>query len=70
MAGWRRGGEDISYTRSKLNRMCSTLKKPFYQLSFTYNFDLMENDETYFAYSFPYTFSRLYRLIKELKDDK
>lgn len=30
----------------------------------------MDIDETYFAYSFPYTFTRLSRLIKMLKEDK
>jgi len=29
----------------------------------------MDYDETYFAYSFPYTFSRLSRLLRALKED-
>ena len=41
----------------------------FFQLSFTYDFNLMVQDETYFAYSFPYTFTRLSRFLKELKSD-
>ena len=36
-------------------------------MSFTYNFDYMEGDETYFAHSFPYTFTRLSKYLKELK---
>jgi hypothetical protein len=38
-------------------------------MSFTYNFELMNHDETYFAYSFPYTFTRLARFLKTLKED-
>jgi len=30
----------------------------------------MDYDETYFAYSFPYTFSRLSRLLRALKEDE
>ena len=30
----------------------------------------MDIDETYFAYSFPYTFTRISRLIKLFKEDK
>lgn len=39
----------------------------FYQLQFTHNFDSEEHDETYFAYSFPYTFSRLANFLYDLK---
>jgi len=41
----------------------------FYQLSFTYDFSYIEGDETYFAYTFPYTFTRLSRFLRELKAD-
>lgn len=38
-------------------------------MSFSYDFNLMVQDETYFAYSFPYTFTRLNRFLRELKAD-
>lgn len=41
----------------------------FFQLSFTYDFNLMVPDETYFAYSLPYTFTRLSRFLKHVKSD-
>lgn len=84
LVGWKRGGYDISYKPSKLNKIieksmvaegqapCPELAAQFprfYQLSFTYDFNLMVQDETYFAYSFPYTFTRLSRFLKELKSD-
>lgn len=44
------------------------MRRPkFYQLSFTYEFNNMEEDDVYFAYSFPYTFTRLTRFLKDLK---
>ena len=70
MAGWKRGGQDIKYGLSKLNQMIPWKKHPFYQLSFTFSFDLMDTDENYFAYSFPYTFTRLTRFIKDLKENE
>lgn len=83
-AGWKRGGYDIQYKSSKLNAIIEksllddghapnsdvVLNHPrFYQLSFTYDFNLMVQDDTYFAYSFPYTFTRLSNFLKELKSD-
>ena len=38
-------------------------------MTFTYDFNYMDPDETYFAYSYPYTFTRLSRFMKELKAD-
>lgn len=42
----------------------------FQQLSFTYDFNRLHKDETYFSYMFPYTFTRLTRLMKELKNNE
>jgi hypothetical protein len=39
-------------------------------MSFTYDFDYMAGDETYFAHSFPYTFTRLSRYLRDLKQDE
>lgn len=84
LAGWKRAGYDITYKPSKLNKIIdrclqSESQQPggeaaaalprFFQMSFTYDFSLMVQDETYFAYSFPYTFTRLSRFLKELKAD-
>jgi len=85
LAGWKRGGYDIKYQPSKLNRIIERSQMAeshqaagdsgigcyprFFQLSFVYDFNLMAQDETYFAYSFPYTFTRLTRFLKELKAD-
>lgn len=85
LAGWKRGGYDIVYKPSKLNKIIEqnaalglanrddgniAAGLPFfYQASFTYDFNLMVQDDTYFAYSWPYTFTRLSRFLKELKAD-
>ena len=39
----------------------------FYSMSFTYDFNIMTEDQTYFSYAYPYTFTRLCRFIKDLK---
>jgi hypothetical protein len=41
----------------------------FYQMSFTFDFSEESGDNIYFAYSFPYTLSRLFKLLKHLKAD-
>lgn len=72
MVGWTRGGDNIRYGPSKLNSMIpkNLPRLRFYQLSFTHNFEAEDEDETYFAYSFPYTFTRLSSLLHELKQRK
>ena len=40
-------------------------RKKYYQLSFEYNFK-RANDEVYFAYALPYTFSKLHNLVKDI----
>ena len=42
----------------------------FYQMSFTYEFNYIDQDETYIAYSYPYTFTRLSMFMKELRENK
>lgn len=56
---WFRGCENITYSANSLKRG----SKSFYTLSFTYTFPY-ENDEHYFAYSFPYTYSDLMEDLK------
>lgn len=40
-------------------------RKKYYQLTFEYTFK-RANDEVYFAYALPYTFSKLHNLVKEV----
>ena len=40
-------------------------RKKYYQLSFEYTFK-KKNDEVYFAYAIPYTFSKLHNLLKDV----
>jgi predicted MPP superfamily phosphohydrolase len=66
-AGWQPGGENVQFSFSKLNR--HNLKKPFYQLSFSYLFQYA-NDKVWFATSIPYTYSRLQKIFRLLKGEK
>ena len=59
---WHRDCSNISYTENISNRVSS--HKSF-TLSFTYNFKY-ENDEVYFAYAVPYTYSDLQDYISLL----
>ena len=54
--GWHRGGDNFLYYPNGLMRENS--EKQHYTLTFTYMFQYSE-DEVYFAYSFPYTYSQL-----------
>ena len=79
--GWSFGGDNITYTLSKLSR-CShnacwndnlmnkrRKAKKYYQLSFEYNFGT-KNDEIEFAYHIPYTFSRCEGFLKTIAGHK
>lgn len=37
-------------------------------MSFDYDFNKKDKDETYFAYNYPYSFTRLNRVLKEIKN--
>lgn len=72
MGGWKKGGENIEYKRSKLNQIIKDLDLPkprreYQQLSFAYTFPNAEEDTTYFSYCYPYTFTKLHRLLDELR---
>lgn len=63
-----RGGQDISYFRSRLIRRRSANHKKvryYYQLRFSYVFDQCE-DKVYFSYCYPYTFSKLQNFLREI----
>ena len=81
--GWVKGGKNPKYGSSKLNNLIAAAQRAkeiadggdigvfrgpfFYQLSFEHDFDRAEKDETYFAYHFPHTFTRVTRFLKKLK---
>lgn len=59
---WTKGGENFTYGTSHVKRNCSTKERPMFysKLSFEYTFDANQPEEkVYFAYCFPYTFSKL-----------
>lgn len=55
--GWHRGGFDVKYRSSKINSLLEE-HKSYFALTFSYKFE-HALDKVYFAYAFPYTFSRL-----------
>lgn len=65
--GWCMGGENITFSQSKLLKPNS--RKPFFQLSFTYKFNY-PNDKVWFATGIPYTYCRLEKIFKLLKSEK
>jgi hypothetical protein len=63
--GWVRGGEEIGYFKNSITELKQGGGlKEFYSLKFVYHF-AYDNDEVYFAYSYPYTYSRLNSLLME-----
>jgi hypothetical protein len=64
---WHRGGDNINYYENGYSR--STLEyKPYYTLTWEYTFPY-DNDEVYFAYSYPYTYSNLESYITKIEAD-
>jgi len=66
--GWQRAGSEVKYRPSKLNALLGD-RRMYYSLTFTYKFT-HQGDKAYFAYAFPYTFTRLVTVIRELSADK
>lgn len=56
---WERAGTDIDYRR---NSLPYEQDENYYTLSFSYEFQAGEGD-VYFAYCYPYTYSRLQRFL-------
>jgi len=86
--GWKRGGDNITYQKSKINPKKSAYvyeesedeeddddsceevykRKLYYQLSFTHEFKADKDSQcSYFAYSFPYTFTKVCSLMKQIR---
>ena len=67
---WQFGGENIKYGISKLMRKqmaCGPDGEPvrqrvYYQVGWDYTFEY-DDDEVYFAYSLPYTYSMVTNLV-------
>jgi len=71
MIGWKRGCENIEFRRSKVNHLFTSFRprKDYSQVSFTYDFANPEEDTIYFAYSFPYGFTKLHNLLGEFRNN-
>ena len=64
----KKGGFDISYSKSKFLRKNNGIVKKYYnKLSFSFKFK-GASDKTYFSYTFPYTFSKLTTFLGEIKE--
>jgi hypothetical protein len=67
---WYRDGEDILYYKNCFRREGKLgMEKFFYTLTFTYTFQ-HDNDQVYFAYSLPYSYSDLCDDLSELMADE
>ena len=64
---WHREGDNIQYFENGFSKS-STCYKPYYTLTWEYNFKYSE-DEVYFAYSYPYTYSNLENLMYKIESD-
>lgn len=64
---WHRAGEDVSYFANGIRRSSKTCKSLF-TLRFSYTFEFT-GDVVYFAYCYPYTYSRALELLDRLETD-
>ncbi|CAG9321330.1 unnamed protein product [Blepharisma stoltei] len=64
--GWNRAGFDVRYMKNSLIRDINGKISHYYTLSFKYKF-IYDNDTVYFAYSEPYTYTRLRTFLDSLK---
>ena len=57
--GWVRGGEDLSYYQNNYRKEHQVnYQRYYYTFAFSHTFEY-DNDEVYFAYSLPYTYTDL-----------
>ena len=68
---WQKSGNLISYKPSRLNdtQEGQERSKKYFELSFSYDFK-HKDDKVYFAYCFPYTFSKLSQHLRLLVTDE
>ena len=62
--GWQRVGTSVFYAQNEIN--VEHNKRFYYSLSFEHTF-LTDNDDTYFAHCFPYTYSDLQLRLKDIE---
>ena len=65
---WVSVGRDVDYQKSYVTREIATLPpstKNYYTLSFTIDFDV-EDDTMYIALNYPYTYSKMVQLTKDI----
>ena len=67
--GWEFIGENMTFGPSKLNKLLDPgSKKQFFMLCF--DFAPSPNDKIWFATTTPYTFSRVWKVLKSIKSDE
>ena len=67
---WYRDGVDIYYYKNSFKREGVVgVEKWYYTLTFTYTFKY-DNDNIYFAYSLPYSYSDLWTDLNKLMSDE
>ncbi|CAG9334618.1 unnamed protein product [Blepharisma stoltei] len=66
--GWKRAGYNVSYYQNSYQRPISTPNKPvfYYTLTFSYKFEY-PNDQVFFAYCYPYTYTQLLAYLGSFK---
>ena len=64
--GWRREGFDIKYFRNNTQRPDS--HRPFYSLTFSFEFLNGPEDKCYFAHCYPYTYTMLQNYLQDIAD--
>jgi len=65
--GWHRDGTDIHYFRNgTVEEVGGGRTKQYYTLSFNYTFQY-EDDEVFFAYNYPYTYTELNNYLDRLE---
>lgn len=61
--GWFKGGEDITYTNTRIERATKE-NQSYYALAWSYTFS-EEHDTVYFALNQPYTYTRLANFLED-----
>ena len=68
---WHKGGENIEYSKGHVIRRPSTdpcLVRYYFNLSFEFTLE-HEEDKIYFAFCYPYTFSKQINFLKNLQNE-
>ena len=66
--GWHRGGTKIAYYQNGIRKEGTKGFKSLYTLTFTYEFQY-DDDNVFFAYCYPYTFTELNEEINAIMSD-